>query len=120
MSLTVYDPEKKCQVLNPEQFTPVINAFHPDYVKTYMPDLLSDLRVAQRAKNSGERMANHVEKTRETKPSHGTMFGLSEKNVSVSPKKMMKLTPAHIHRPKLERTEFHIYNKAGLPKGVKK
>lgn len=96
MSLTVYDPEKKCQVLNPEQFTPVINAFHPDYVKTYMPEFLSSIRFEEKQKANG---LNVAKKT---------------------PMKMHSVVPAHKHRPSTAVKEFHIFNKAGLPKGVKK
>lgn len=90
MSLTIYDPEKKCQVLNPEQFTPVINAFHPDYVKTYMPEFLKSIKTEAQMKANGENMAK-------TTP--------------------MKLT---IMRPNIKKTEFHVYAKAGMPKKGKK
>jgi hypothetical protein len=43
MTLTTFDPVKGCNVLNPAAF--VINAFHPDYIKTYMPDLLKEFRT---------------------------------------------------------------------------
>lgn len=107
MTLSVYDPIKNCFVL--KQPKPTINAFHPDYMKTYHPTFFNDMRVAQRDKNSGDRMAKHVEKVRKTNPSHGTLFGITDKAISVAPKEMM-----------LKVKEFHIYNKAGMPKGVKK
>lgn len=88
MSLTKYDPVKGCFVLNPEKF--VINAFHKDYVKTYMPELLTTIKTEARMKENGEKVAK------------------------TTPMKM------HILRPKLEPTEFHVYNKAGMPKGKKK
>ena len=113
MSLTVYDQEKGCVVLNPAYFKPVINAFHPDYVKTYHPDLLKQIKSEAMYKKKGEELSKHVDKVRETKPSHGTVFGISENAVSVEPKQMMK-------RPKLERTEYHTYSKAGMPKKGKK
>ena len=91
----------------------VINAFHPDYVKTYHPNLMDDFRTLNKNKQRSDSLTNHVEKMRETVPSHGTVFGVSETSVSISPKQMMK-------RPKLERTEFHIFNKAGMPKKGKK
>jgi hypothetical protein len=43
MTLTTFDPVKGCNVLNPAAF--VVNAFHPDYVKTHMPDLLKEFRT---------------------------------------------------------------------------
>lgn len=32
----------------------VINAFHPDYVKTYHPELLKTIRSEQKAKENGQ------------------------------------------------------------------
>jgi len=91
-----------------------INAFHPDYVKTYMPHFLTELRIDSRQTKNGQMMTQYVEKTRKTKPSHGTLFGISDKVTSVT-------VPAHMHRylPKTVSTsvtEFHIYSKAGMPK----
>lgn len=31
-----------------------INAFHPDYVKTYHPELLSTIKAEQKAKENGQ------------------------------------------------------------------
>jgi hypothetical protein len=117
MSLSIYDPIKGCNVLNPDKF--IINAFHPDYVKTYMPEFLSSIRTDSIQKENGRNVSKYVDKFRETKPSHGTVFGITEKSLSIEPKKMMT-RPAHVHRPSLAPTEFHIFNKAGMPKGVKK
>lgn len=33
--------------------------------------------------------------------------------------KVAKTTPMKIHRPNLAPTDFHVYQKAGMPKGVK-
>ena len=88
MSLSIYDHKRGCFVLKPEQ-PPIINAFHPDYVKTYMPEFLSSIRLEAQQKANGEKVA--------------------------------KTTPMtmHIMRPKLEPTDFFVYQKAGMPKGVK-
>jgi hypothetical protein len=45
MSLSIYDPKKGCFVLNPANFA--INAFHKDYVKTYMPEFLTQAPAAK-------------------------------------------------------------------------
>lgn len=92
----------------------VINAFHPDYVKTYMPGFLTDIRVESRQTKAGQVLSQYVDKTRKTNPSHGTLFGISDKVTSVT-------VPAHMHRAKIKVvstsvTEFHIYQKAGMPK----
>lgn len=96
--------------------TQIINAFHPDYIKTYHPNFLADLQLESRMTRAGQALSAHVDETRKTKPSHGTVFGISDKEVSVN-------APAHMHRPKrkkvsVERTEFHTYSKAGAPKKV--
>jgi hypothetical protein len=90
MSLTIYDKEKGCIVLNPAYFKPAINAFHKDYIKTYHPDLIVEMRTESRQTRAGQTLSKHVEKMRETKPTHGTMFGISDSAVSVEPKQMMK------------------------------
>lgn len=87
----------------------VINAFHPDYVKTYHPNLMKQIKTDSMYKKKAGELTKHVDKVRETKPSHGTLFGISENSVSVSPKEMM-----------LKPKEFHVYNKAGMPKKGKK
>jgi hypothetical protein len=106
----------------------VINAFHPDYVKTHMPDFLKSLRSNNIKEEAGKNVSKYVEKTRETKPSHGTLFGISEKSASVAPKQMMRhkngraMTMADIHNDladKLKIKDFHIYAKAGAPKEKK-
>ena len=107
MTLSVYDPKKKCKVLNPKAF--VINAFHPDYVKTHMPEFMTEVRTSARQEEAGKSVRNYLDKRRKTEPSHGTFFGMSDKEASMSPKEMM-----------LKPTEYHTYSKAGMPKGVKK
>ena len=67
-----------------------INAFHPDYIKTYHPELIKQIQAESMYKKKGEDLSKHVDKVRETKPTHGTLFGISENAVSVSPKEMMK------------------------------
>jgi hypothetical protein len=107
MNLSIYDPSKGCFVLNPNEF--LINAFHPDYVKTHMPQFMTDVRTSARQEEAGKSVSNYLDKRRETEPSHGTLFGISDKEASMSPKEMM-----------LKRTEFHTYSKAGVPKEKKK
>ena len=66
-----------------------INAFHVDYVKTYMPEFLTDLRKDSRQTKAGQTLSQHVEKKRETSPLHGTIQGISK-----------KIIPLHMSRPK--------------------
>jgi len=82
----------------------IINAFHPDYVKTYSPEILTDLRVLGAQTQAGKTLSGYVEKRRKSHPSHGTVFGISKKATSVEPKKMLtkkrtgkSLTMVEIH-----------------------
>lgn len=96
-------------MLNPEEFTPIINAFHPDYVKTYMPEFLSGIRLEATQKANGQVNGSKAKAAREAV--NKTAFTVNTKH---------PIRAAHLHRPNLAPTEFHIFNKAGLPKGVKK
>ena len=69
--------------------TQVINAFHPDYVKTHMPDFLSSAIVESRQTKAGQTLSQYVEKKRKTNPTHGTIQGVSN-----------KVIPAYMNRPK--------------------
>jgi len=91
-----------------------INAFHPDFMKTYMPDFMKDFRTHEANRQAAAAVSSYVTKKRRTTPSHGTVFGISEKVKAVT-------APAHMHRPKsredmIKRTEYHTYSKAGAPK----
>lgn len=96
MSLTVYDSTKGCQVLNPEAFTPVVNAFHPDYVKTYMPEFLSGIR------------------TESIQRAHGVINGGKSK-ASREAKRGKTVNTIN-----LDVRQYFTFAKAGMPKGVKK
>jgi len=63
----------------------VINAFHPDYVKTYHPELLTSLKNEAKQKKAGQTLSKYVEKRRETVPNHGTIEGVTK-------------VPSYIHR----------------------
>lgn len=70
-----------------------INAFHPDYVKTYMPEFLTGLRLESKQTKAGQTLSQHVEKKRKTVPSHGTIHGISNKVLplhQMRPKEMMQ------------------------------
>jgi hypothetical protein len=107
--LSTYDPIKGCFVLN-NPTPPIINAFHPDYVKTYMPEILTAIKADDTRLGAGETLSKHVTEKRKTNPLHGFVHGVSK---AAKPLKV-DLTPR----------EFHIYNKAGAknvgPKGKKK
>ena len=104
MSLTVYDHKKNCQVLNPEAFEPVMNAFHPDYVKTYMPEFLSTIRLESMQKTNGQINGAKSKATRES-------VNKGAFTISAFPKTAPSID--------LKVKEFFTYAKAGMPKGVK-
>jgi hypothetical protein len=80
-----------------------INAFSPLYVQTYMPEFLSTIRSESAAKANGEKFGSKSRATRESANS-------SVNTISTFPKtKRVSTAP----------TEFLIYSRAGMPKGVK-
>jgi hypothetical protein len=82
-SLSIFDHNKGCFILNPKAF--IINAFHPDYVKVHAPELLAAQKLEQRRHENSKNMTRFVEKKRKTKPSHGTVFGVTDGEVSIRP-----------------------------------
>lgn len=82
-----------------------INAFDPAYVQTYMPQFLSTIRSESAAKENGQKFGTLARATRESngaaKSSPLSDFPKTKKRVSLAP------------------TDFFVYSKAGMPKGVK-
>lgn len=87
--------------MKPEQ-PPIINAFHPDYVKTYMPEFMSSIRLEGTQKANGVIAGGKSKAAREAKSK-------TVNTINLNPRPKFDLTP----------TDFHIYQKAGMPKGVK-
>lgn len=82
-----------------------MNAFHPDYVKTYMPEFLSQIKKEADAKANGEKFGSKSRATRET------IHGKTVNTINAFPKTRARVL--------LAPTEFHIFQKAGMPKGIK-
>jgi len=101
--LSIYDPIKGCFVLN-HNTPPVINAFHPDYVKTYMPEFMSAIRL------EATQIANGVIAGGKSKAAREAKGSKTVNTVNLNPKPKFDIAP---------RT-YHTYAKAGLPTGVKK
>lgn len=81
-----------------------INAFHKDYVATYMPEFMSNIRKESAAKLNGEKYGSINRATRESEKGHAVFIIVAKpkiKRVSTAP------------------TEFYMYSRAGMPKGVK-
>lgn len=71
-----------------------MNAFHPDYIKTFYPNFWTEQALASR---NSQAMTAFVEKRRKLKPTHGTL-AISKKVVSLKP------------------LDFLVFFKAGMPK----
>lgn len=105
----------------------VINAFHPDYCKTYMKEFLTHVEKQNKYEKSSQQMASFVTKKRKTEPAHGTIHGISKPlhvNRASSYNSINRdgLTPKQ--RIELAPKEFHMFSRAGTanvtPKGKKK
>lgn len=81
-----------------------MNAFHPQYVQTFMPEFLTKLRSESEAKLNGQKYGAMARATRE-----------SDGRAKTSPLSDFPKTK----RVSLAPTEFFVYSKAGMPKGVK-
>ena len=83
----------------------MINAFHPAYVKTYMPEFMSTIRKESDAKLNGQKYGTLARATREsdgrTKTSALSDFPKTKARVST------------------DVTMFYVYSRAGMPKVVK-
>jgi hypothetical protein len=82
----------------------IVNAFHKDYVSTYMPEFLSTIRKEADAKANGMKYGTQARATRESDGRAKTSV------LSDFPK---------TKRVSIERTDFFVYSKAGMPKGGK-
>ena len=82
-----------------------MNAFDKDYVKTYMPEFLTNLRV------ESNQYANGVINGGKSRASRESVHGRKVNSIVAFPKTKARVS--------VEITEFHVYSKAGMPKGVK-
>ena len=83
----------------------MINAFHPEYVKTYMPEFMSTIRKEESQKLNGIKSGGLSRATRES------VHGSTVNTINVVPKTRKRVST--------DVTEFHVYSKAGMPKGKK-
>ena len=98
-----------------------INAFHPDFVQTYMPEFIKFVKKQNKNQISSQNMSIYVTNKRKTEPSHGTIAGITKPlHVNRAPQKMVISTKQRID---LAPREFNIYSRAGTanvtPKGKK-
>jgi hypothetical protein len=118
----------------------LINAFHPDFVKTHMPEFLTAVKTDNTHAESATNLSKTVTKIRKTKPSHGQLVGISKvqretepnqkfQDISAFPKTRKresmkslaagkKMTMAEVAE-ELKPRGFHTYSKAGTANTTK-
>ena len=104
---TIYDHERNCFVL--QQDKPKANAF--DWKNWECPVTGKiNWRPQNLATQNGKKLTDYVEKKRKTSPTHGTVFGMTEKDVSVAAPKRMK-NPLHIlTKAEQNKTMLEVHN----------
>jgi hypothetical protein len=96
----------------------IINAFHPDYMKTHEPDFMRDLRTNQANREQSAKQSKVIDRERAAGKSPGTILHMGSGITGTR-------IPAHVHRKpprdliSLAVREFHTFAKAGMPKGRK-
>jgi hypothetical protein len=70
-----------------------------------MPEFISSIRVEEQQRKNGEKFGSKSRATRES------VHGRTVNTINVFPKTQKRVS--------LEITEFHVYSKAGMPKGKK-
>jgi len=103
----------------------IINAFHPDYCKTYMKEFLASIMVQNKHKKSSQMMAEYTEELRKTNPALGTIHHMVKPlHVNRAPEMMRPKKMTAKQRVDLAPKEFKIFSRAGTanvtPKGKKK
>lgn len=89
----------------------IINAFHPDYMKTYHPNMLSSVRLESTQHANGVINGGKSKATREAKQ------GKSVNSINVFPK--TKPSTSERVQKIIAVTEFHMFSKAGTANTTK-
>lgn len=85
----------------------MINAFHPDFMKTYYPNFMADFRTVEA--NQAERKIKEPRKViRQPRASVKVA-----KQSHINSKTNRNMTMAEVKAEMLKVTTFHIYSKAG-------
>lgn len=93
--------------------TTIINAFHPDYVKTYHPELLSAIKLESTQHANGVAAGGKSKATRENK------HGRTVNTINVFPKTQARVAKEERVRRITALTEFHTFSKAGTANTTK-
>ena len=85
----------------------IINAFHPDYMKTYHPNFMTEFRTVQA--NQEER---RVKKPRKVIKLPRASVKIPKQG-HINSKTNQRMTMAEVKAEMLKVTTFHVYSKAG-------
>ena len=88
----------------------IINAFHPDYMKTYHPDFMTDFRTVEA--NQAERKVNEPRKV--IRPPRASVK--VPKQTHIRSRTNQNMTMAEVKAEMLKITMFHVYSKAVVSK----
>jgi hypothetical protein len=88
----------------------IINAFHPDYMKTYHPDFTKEFRTV--AANQEERRIKEPRKV--IRPPRASVK--IPKQTHIRSKSQQRMTMEEVKAELLKVTNFHIYSKAVVSK----
>ena len=89
----------------------VINAFHPDYMKTYEPNFTKEFRTVEA--NQKERLENQPKVGRKSVPKKKKVSYKIPKQAKPKSERLLE-----IKRNILTVKPYHTFAKAGMPKGV--
>jgi len=89
----------------------VINAFHKDYVKTYMPEIMKDFRThaANREERVEKKLKDKKTPLKTVTKSLSVKISKEQARFDLQRKKELALKPR----------DFNYFSGAGMPKGVK-
>jgi hypothetical protein len=102
----------------------VINAFHPDYIQTYHPEMMVAIKLESTQHANGVINGGKSKATREHKQGKTVntinKFPKTESVQRTLEKAQSAASLEALKKKILAPTEFHMFSKAGMPKGVKK
>jgi hypothetical protein len=92
----------------------IINAFHPDYIKTYHPEFLTTIRT------ESSQHAHGVINGGKSKAKRESVHGKNVDSIDRFPKTQpVNRTMEEKKRKMLAVTDFYTFSRAGMPKGAK-
>jgi hypothetical protein len=93
--------------------TAILNAFHPDFMKTYYPDFTKEFRTVEA--NQKERLANPVKVKRKRVKAKKVSYKLPKKPITMGD---IHNELAELKKKILAPRVLYTYSKAGAPRGT--